>query len=290
MENKEQISEIKLLSGGLKGLEVCYSKVEKGKDERDWINEYWTKRSIPVNKELLSLVNSFRFYLYDVYGYDMDKVNSAELEILGIKGEGGSFIIKGKQKILDGTKYVDMKTPKILEDDGYGKYGEVMGLVGQLFAEVGVYMTGARDEISDLSIVKNGFRGKKGELFNEEEFLGMSEQEQRDMATKVLEKHGSIVIHNDDMDLGVINNDSKEDFEETVRKEVDNIIKNEGVVSILKEISSEVKPEGNVIYKIKPMGGIEPSFEPVTPSINPESLVSDEDDSFAIAPVKKINF
>ncbi len=289
MENKEQISEIKLLSGGLKGLEVCYSKVEKGKDERDWINEYWTKRSIPVNKELLSLVNSFRFYLYDVYGYDMDKINSAELEILSVKGEGGSFIIKGKQKILDGTKYVDMKTPKILEDDGYGKYGEVMGLVGQLFAEVGVYMTGARDEISDLSIVKNGFRGKKGELFNEEEFLGMSEQEQRDMATKVLEKHGSIVIHNDDMLGGdVIKNDSKEDVK---LKPFQETIANVQSVSETKSLlSPEVKPEKNVIYKIKPMGGIEPSFEPVVPSINPESLVSDEDDSFAIAPVKKINF
>ena len=115
MENKAAISAVKINSGGLKGLEVCYSKVEKGKDDRDWINEYWTARSFPVNKELDALVKSFRFYLYDVYGYDMDKVNDAELEINEVKSEMGSEsgVVDCKSRVYESNNNTGAVAPSI---------------------------------------------------------------------------------------------------------------------------------------------------------------------------------
>lgn len=200
MKNKSeiQIAGIKLCSGGQKGLEVLYSKVEVGVDGRDWINEYWTSRSLPINEELDGLVKAFRFYLYDVYGYDMENVNQAELEILEVKSDGGNFVIIGKMKVLDGTKYVPLKTCKILGGDDYDKYEEVIKLVGQLYKEVEMYMSGMRDKVNDVQIVLD-FNKSKGLEFDEVAFRGMAGADQRDMATKILEKMGSIVIHRDEV-------------------------------------------------------------------------------------------
>jgi hypothetical protein len=197
---KESISGIKIIGGGLKGLEVSYSRLEKDKDGLDWLNNYWTDRSQPINFELKKLVEAFRFYLYDIYGYAIEDTNQAELEILEIKSDGNSFQIVGKQKVLDGTKYVPMKTPKILEEDGYGKYVEVIGLIGQLYAEVGEYMKGNR-EFNNAQFVIDF---NKGTEFDVAEFNRMTATEQKVMATDILEKMGSIVIHNDEVEEDVI--------------------------------------------------------------------------------------
>lgn len=244
------ISEIKVLGGGLKGMEVYYSKVETGEDGRDWVNGYWTERSIPINGDLDKLVKAFRFYLYDIYGYDMEGVNEAELEILGVKSDLGSFVIKGKQKVLDGTKYVDMKTPKVLEDDGYVKYGEVVKLVGQLYKEVEVYMSGMKDTVTDVQIVMD-FNKNKGLEFDEVAFRGMAVADQRDMATGILEKMGSIVIHRDEVNGEEVVDVNQVDLE----------------VSIAEVLTPEVDRalSGNLMFGVVPTATLEVPVVSVSP-------------------------
>lgn len=244
MKNKGiNISSVKVCSGGMKGLEVCYSKVEEGKDGRDWVNEYWTGRTFPISGELKELVKAFRFYLYDVYGYDMDYVNQAELEIEEIKSEMGSFIIKGKQKVLDGTKYVGMKTPKILEEDDYGKYEEVMGLVGQFYEKVGEYMEGKLDMVDNVQLVLDYNVGKE---FDEASFMAMGDSDKRDMATKILEKMGSIVIHNDEVngDFEEGMNEVTKGLDESVQDAINPVVF-DGPLPEIKEVVKESPAQPN---------------------------------------------
>ncbi len=307
MEKENFISGVKIIDGGMGGLEVCYSRVEKGKDGRDWINEYWTGRKYPINDELDGLVKAFRFYLYDVYGYDMGGVNDAELGIDEVKSEVGGFKIKGRMKVLDGTKVVKLETPKVLEEDGYVKYEEVMSLVGQLYRGVDSYMEGIGDVVVEpKKLLKKDYE-KRGKMFDEAEFDGLSEGEKMDKATKYLEKKGVIVIRQEDMegspevvvdfkDLGAIQ--EKISKAESV-KEVRQILSSD-TKDYVSRFPSEGVSSPNV-GKITPMFSSppvidtpKPNFEPVV-EVKPVAMNNfvdgdDDDMMLNIAPVKQVKF
>lgn len=201
MENtdtkKMQISDVKIIAGGLKGLEVKYAA--EGKDElgRGIIDDMWLGRKVPVGPKLMEIINSFRFYLYDIYGYDLASINQAEMEVTGIKSGNGSFLLSGKMKVLDGTKVVPMNTPLITSQDEYDKFMEVDKLIGQLYASVAEYMEG-KHTMNSADYVKKFYEGKKdkkGELvFDVVAFDALPKEEQEAKALEILAKGGGYAV------------------------------------------------------------------------------------------------
>ncbi len=258
-----KISKVKLVNGGLKGLEVSYEKVEE-KDGREYRNEYVQKRRFPVSGKLEEVVNGFRWYLLDVYGFEMSVANVAEVEVLGVSGDEEGFVISGKMKVLGGDKVVGMNTPYLKEGD-YEKWGEVDKLVGQLYGEVGEYMEG-KSEINENQLVMKFWESKGKDM---EEYAGMSDREKKEEATRVLEKMGSIVIHNEDMEEGDVVEEVKEKGSAKGVSEVDKFIEKakekKGIVGEVKEEESGIK--GLVVeYDEVPNFGEEEEFSvPVTP-------------------------
>lgn len=190
-----KISGIKVIANGLKGLEVNYASTGKDENGREIIVDMWQGRKVPIGPELTRVINAFRFFIYDIYGYDMEKVNDAEMEILGIKAGNGSFLLSGKMKVLDGTKTVAVNTPLVTSQDEYDKYLEVDKLIGQLYTLVAEYMAG-KHVMSDSELVKRYSEGKKdkeGNLFDPAEFDKLPIEVQEEKALEILAKRNNYV-------------------------------------------------------------------------------------------------
>lgn len=198
MEKKITITGIKIKQGGMKGLDIDYRREWVDKDGKEWNVNDWTDRKIPVGEKLDKVAKAFRYYLLDIYGYDMDSANFADVSISKISFEGG-IKIAGEMKILNGVRCVKLDTTYVDDSLEYDKLGELEALVGQLKDEVLDYMEG-KSVMSDNQLVMQFYK-KKGK-FDEAEFAGMSDEDKKIKATEILEGFGSLVIHNDDMSVG----------------------------------------------------------------------------------------
>lgn len=194
MEKKLAITGITIKDGGMKGLDVYYSR-EVEKEGRVWNVDDTTERKIPVGEDLDKVIKAFRYYLLDIFGYNMEDVNVAECSIKEIMFDG-NIVISGELRVLDGTRVVKIKTCKVDDSVEYSKMDELKGLVKQLKDEVNNYLDG-KSMMSESQLVMQFYK-KKGK-FDEVEFAGMSDEDKKLEATKILEDFGSIVIHNEDM-------------------------------------------------------------------------------------------
>lgn len=192
------VSGIKVMGGGLKGLEVNYVKQETDKKGKEWLNDYWQGRKVPIGDELEKVIKSFRYYLLDVYGYDLEDVNVGDVEITEVNFGNGWFVIKGDKR-GGGDKHLKLKTYKVTEEDEYEKYVEVENLIGQLKAEVKDYMEGNSVMSNDQLVMR--FYQDKGKATDEfkANFEAMSDKEKEEEATRILEKMGHLVILNSEV-------------------------------------------------------------------------------------------
>lgn len=200
---KKYMTGIKVKDGGMKGLEVSYNHQEE-KNGKTWNIEDWQDRKIPIGEKLDEVIKAFRYYLLDVFGYNMDDVNVSDVKIKELKFDG-EIMISGELRVLNGDRTVNLKTCKIDDSCEYEKMSELQGLVRQLKDELALYMDG-KSIMSEKQLVMEFYKGKKG--FNEEEFAGLSEEELKVKYTKALEEMGSIVIHQDDMAVGDVKVDT----------------------------------------------------------------------------------
>lgn len=269
MESKKRIIGIKLKGNGIKGMDVVYTQ-EHEKNGKVWHAIDTTERKVPVGEDLENVIKAFRYYLLDIYGYDMDNVNVADVLVEAVDFDGGAVRIIGKLKILNGISTVKLDTKYVGEEHEYDKMDEVVKLVGQLKGEVEKYLEG-KSVMSDSQLVMNFYKGKG--KFDEVEFAGMSDEEKKIKATEILEKMGSLVIHNDEM------GGDKFDSAEVINVE-DNVVMQKG------------KPNLTIGEKVNSVSEVIPSFEAKAPELNLEEVLVAEDEDgeevFMVAPIKSV--
>lgn len=191
---KKWITGIIVKEKGVKGLDVEFSHQEE-KGGKTWIVGNWQERKMPIGDKLADVIKAFRFYLLDIYGYDMDSVNQADCTIKEITF-GGDICIVGEMRILNGDRYAPLKAKKINEESEYDKLDELQKLVGQLKDEIQDYIDG-KSIMSEKQFVIEFYKGKKG--FKEEDVAGLSEEEILEKYTKALEKTGAVVLRPGDI-------------------------------------------------------------------------------------------
>ncbi len=278
---KKHLSGIKIQGeSGMKGLHVTFSHQEVI-DGKTWNIDDLQKRKMPVGENLDKVIKAFRYYLLDACGYDMEDMNVAEATIKEISF-GGGVRIMGSRKILNGTKMLKLDTKEIDESHEYEKMEELRNLVGQLKAEIDIYMDG-KSVVSEKQFVLNFYKDKKG--FDEAEYAGMSEVDLKAKYTEALEKMGSIVIHNEDMSSSV----GGEIVEVTETISMSEMIEEAEALSISSSNSTAIVAlEGNIINN----GDIHPNFDgakEVGQPIQSSPIVVEEDEDnlvLAISPVK----
>lgn len=198
--NEIILSSVKLVNGGLKGIEVKY-QLSEVRENRQFFNEYSSKKKAPVHKELEDCFSWLKGHLLDICGYslDMDERNyhMANLEMTSVTLNDKGFILSGALSILNGDKALNITTPIIAESDEYSEYSKVIAIIEGIFSETKEYMAGKKQMDDTQFVIKSN---KENPDFDKDAFMKMSKKEQREFATKILEDQGAFVFMSDEME------------------------------------------------------------------------------------------
>jgi hypothetical protein len=188
------IASVKLVNDGLKGVVVTYSTTST-KGGRSFIDEHTSRKKAPIHQELETAFESLREHLLVICGYS--KQYLGEVIITSVTYNDKGFIIVGKKTILEGDKTINLVTP-LLNDDSYSEFDAVSKILDTIYLETEDYMSGAK-VFSDAQLVMRFNQDK--EDFDVETFKGLSAEEQRGLATKILEDMGHLVLLSDEQVL-----------------------------------------------------------------------------------------
>lgn len=198
MKNIE-IESVKMLEGGTKGLLIKYVETDINQN-RAFMEPTQKKKRAPIHKELEDCFSWLKNHLLEICGYseavDIQTIKTYT-EVTGITyGEKG-FVITGKLSVLDRTKSINLVTPLITSEEDYSEFGACCKIMNGIYTETKAYMGGNKVMTDEQLIIKFN---KKDDEFDPESVKHMSAAEKKEMATKILEELGSIVIHNDEME------------------------------------------------------------------------------------------
>lgn len=183
MNEEKKISKVKMLEGGLKGLEIEYL-TSKEVEGRTYQVERKEKRKVPVSGELLNC-----FHTMDQYFKDIACVNNGT--VYGIKVTAGGFQLIGEVETGINNKSLNYATPFINESDEYASFENVSKALDKLVAEVDKYMKG-ENKYSDKQIVMQFYERRAPEQLSE--MMAKSDDEIAHEAMRILEEKGCIVI------------------------------------------------------------------------------------------------
>jgi len=190
MKNME-IASVKLVNAGLKGIVVTYAQASC-KDDRSFIDEHVSKKKAPIHEELETAFESLREPLLDICGYPEPETYITDVEMTGITYNNKGFVLSAKLSILDGEKTINLVTPLIRDGNEYPGFMKVIQTLDKIYEETRSYMAGEKS-FSDEQLVLKFNSSNEG--FDADSFKKLSKDEQREIATKVLQDQGSIVFH-----------------------------------------------------------------------------------------------
>ncbi len=205
---------IKLRDGGFKGIELHHF-VDRVRNNKilPTLEKLYPKD--PVHKDLQNLFADLRESLLSACGYldggndEVVKYLILETEVTGIEFDSGTFKIHGKKRVFH-DKFVTLNTCEIEEIDNFDKYEFVKETITKIVEEVRLYVDGSK-KVTDQELVINWIESGKEKDLDVEKYNSMSAEEQREYFTMILEtKFGSIVTHNEDLDLSTIEDISEE--------------------------------------------------------------------------------
>lgn len=198
-KSKLSLASVKLINGGMKGIEVEYA-LPSVKGNVKFLDTYKSKRKAPIHTELEECFGWLKGHLLDICGFSRDnderEYQIKLVEVTGVKyGEKG-FVIIGKLSVLAGQKEIDLETPLIADEIEYEEFSDVVNIIQGIYTETAEYLAGKK-VMSDVQIVARF--NAKNEEFDLASFNKMTKAEQRDIATKILEEQGCMVFHNDEL-------------------------------------------------------------------------------------------
>lgn len=200
-----QISSVKLINGGLKGIAITYLRINDVKDTL-WKSEVTEKNHRPiVGTELLTKFDEFATYITEI-----NSVIEGNVTVTGITASHNKFLLSGTIDCLGGKKKSATNTPCVTEADGYERWEEVQEKVDEIYKMILEYMEKDLYTATNEQMILNFNKGKEG--FDAEAVKNMSVEEQVAEATKLLEKIGCVVMNpnEEDMPGGVIDGEEVE--------------------------------------------------------------------------------
>jgi len=203
-----EIKRVNLIGSGFKGLEVVYLREEE-KSGRKVVNEIKEKRRHPVHLGLETMFRDLRYYLLDIGGYlngGEDKMEKdykiMETEVIGIEIGVDGFVLIGEKVVFPG-KVMKIKTPRVEEGDGYDGYDVVMGVLRSIVDEVKLYLSGGV-VVDDVEVAVRYVQMGKSRDVTPEKLGGMSPEELKEFAVRLLENNfGAVVMMDDEREVGV---------------------------------------------------------------------------------------
>ncbi len=200
-KTKLQIASVQLTNGGMKGITVEYL-LPSVKGNVQFFDIYKSKRKAPIHSELEDTFSWLKSHLLDICGYTLEKeereYHMGVLSMTGIKyGEKG-IILYGDLLVLGGTRVLKLETPLITDEVEYPDFEKLKHIAEGIYAETKEYMDGKK-VMSDAQIIAR-FNAKNQE-FDAVGLANMSKEEQREIATKILEEQGCMVFHNDEFEV-----------------------------------------------------------------------------------------
>lgn len=236
MKNIE-IESVKMLEGGTKGLLIKYIETDINQN-RAFMEPTQKKKRAPIHKELEDCFSWLKDHLLEICGYseavDIQTIKTYT-EVTGVSyGEKG-FVITGKLSVLDRTKSINLVTPLITSEEDYSEFSACCKIMNGIYTETKAYMGGNKVMTDEQLIIKFN---KKDDEFDPESVKHMSAAEKKEMATKILEDLGSIVIHNDEME-----EDTEEETPEVAQPLFSEKQKAMPVLNKMQVVSKEETPE-----------------------------------------------
>ena len=236
MKNIE-IESVKMLEGGTKGLLIKYIETDINQN-RAFMEPTQKKKRAPIHKELEDCFSWLKDHLLEICGYseavDIQTIKTYT-EVTGVSyGEKG-FVITGKLSVLDRTKSINLVTPLITSEEDYSEFSACCKIMNGIYTETKAYMGGNKVMTDEQLIIKFN---KKDDEFDPESVKHMSAAEKKEMATKILEDLGSIVIHNDEMEK-----DTEEETPEVAQPLFSEKQKAMPVLNKMQVVSKEETPE-----------------------------------------------
>lgn len=200
------IKKITLVASGFKGATVTYLREEQ-KNGRPFINEIVEKRKHPIHLSLETMFKDLRFHLLEITGMlrgDEEKNEKdyiiLESEVTGIEFDSASFTLIGEKRVF-ADKTIKLKTCKVEEEDGYEHFETVLKLIESIVEETKEYLAGTK-KVDDVEVAMRFVQAGKHKTITEETLKGWSPEQLKQFATDLLENSfGSVVLHNDDMDV-----------------------------------------------------------------------------------------
>lgn len=191
------ISNVKLVASGLKGCKVTYEKIEKS-GEHEYYTPYVQSPKFPVHKELETNFTWLKGHLLSICGYDAiaNENLMEQIEITGVSVRLNGFVISGKLDVFGNGKTLTLNTPFTTCEEEYHQYEDVLKIITGIWEEVKVYLSKTA-VMQDIEIVVKANKGNVS--FDEASFRLMPEKEQKRMASEILKKLGSIVIHEEEL-------------------------------------------------------------------------------------------
>lgn len=202
-----KISKVKLIQGGVKGIEVHYLGTSV-KDDVTFTDEHVVKYTAPVQKAMKEAFKKLKFHLLAFYRLGKDKYAGESTEITGVTSNGINFLISGKMKSIGNTTLA-LNTPNVTEDLDFPDHDTVIEVIDEIYAEVETYVE--MDSAIDRKQLVIDYFNEKGEKQKVLDVDNLTQDQILDQAREILEKNGAIVMMEDDME--------KSDRKETTSEE-----------------------------------------------------------------------
>lgn len=198
--SKLSIASVKLINNGMKGIEVEYL-LPSVKGNVQFFDTYKSKRKAPIHTELEETFSWLKNHMLDICGYTLEKeerdYHLSVLEMTGAKFSDKGIVLYADLFVLGGTRVLKLETPLITDEVEYPEFGKLKSIIDGIYAETKEYMAGKK-VMSDIQIIARF--NAKNEDFDLASFNKMSKTEQREIATKILEDQGHLVIHSDEIE------------------------------------------------------------------------------------------
>lgn len=206
VKSTKRIGGVKLILGGLKGLEVNYETVDV-QEGMSYAVEHNDKRHKPVSRDIKDLIQGLKDDFLELTGYayavEDDGYVALKMctEITGIIAGTDKFVITGKIRSWE-DKVVGLATPAIKESDAYDRFDEVIKAADTIYKEVDLYMKGKKimgrkeiieDYVRQTKHIAN-FSYKDFETGTVEEQEKLLAEIKKDLMLNLVEENGEVVV------------------------------------------------------------------------------------------------
>jgi len=202
-------------SGGFKGLEVHYIKMDENKGKIGEVTKTEYKRPIQLNLE--NKYRELRYFLLEIAGVlngSEDKMEKdyaiADCKVTGVKLESEGFALIGEVTVLD-HKRMKLETPIVIEEDNYRNFEAVRGILTSIVEETELYMDD-KVVIDNNELVVRWVQSGQDKKVSNDAYSEMSAEDKKAFHIKALEEVFGVMVL-DAGDMTEINEDKLAEVE-----------------------------------------------------------------------------